>query len=210
MKTSTTLSNGTPKHRVLVVVGDASETLDTLYPYYRLQEAGFEPVVAGPEKRVFQMVMHEVRPGWTITKEWEGYQIRADVAFAEVVPNDYLGIFFSGGRAPEYIRYDTDLVRITRHFFAEKKPVASVCHGAEIPAYAGCLEGRRIATVAKCRHDVESAGGIYVDEPCVVDGNLVSGRTFHDNGCYLGPWIRLLEQAATRVAAHKPVAEATG
>ena len=69
MKTSTTSPNGTPNHRVLVVVGDASETLDTLYPYYRLQEAGFEPVVAGPEKRVFQMVMNEVRPGWTITKE---------------------------------------------------------------------------------------------------------------------------------------------
>lgn len=188
--------------KVLLVVGDASETLDTLYPFYRLQEAGLEPVVAGPERRVFQMVMHEVRPGWTITKEWEGYRIAADVAFAEVVPEDYLGIFFSGGRAPEYLRYDEDLVRITRHFFASGKPVASVCHGVEIPAYAGCLRGRRVATVAKCRHDVESAGGIWVDEPCVVDGNLVSGRTYHDNGRYLGPWIaRLLEAAGGAHAA---------
>lgn len=183
-------------HRVLVVVGDASETLDTLYPYYRLQEAGLEPVVAGPERRTFQMVMHEVRPGWTITREWEGYRIDADVAFAEVDPTEYLGIFFSGGRAPEYIRYDEDLVRITRHFFAADAPVASVCHGVEIPAYAGCLAGRRIATVAKCRHDVESAGGIYVDAPCVVDGNLVSGRTYRDNGRYLGPWIAKLLAAA--------------
>ena len=187
---------------VLVVVGDASETLDTLYPYYRLQEAGFEPVVAGPEKRVFQMVMHEVRPGWTITREWEGYQIKADVAFADVDPDDYLGIFFSGGRAPEYIRYDEDLVRITRQFFAADKPVAMVCHGVEIPAYAGCLRGRRAATVAKCRHDVESAGGIYEDAPCVVDGNLVSGRTYHDNGRYLGPWIRLLEEARRSIRGH--------
>lgn len=187
---------------MLLVVGDASETLDTLYPFYRLQEAGLEPVVAGPERRVFQMVMHEVRPGWTITKEWEGYRIAADVAFAEVVPEDYLGIFFSGGRAPEYLRYDEDLVRITRHFFASGKPVASVCHGVEIPAYAGCLRGRRVATVAKCRHDVESAGGIWIDEPCVVDGNLVSGRTYHDNGRYLGPWIaRLLEAAGGAHAA---------
>ena len=115
---------GAPLRRVLVVVGDASEALDTLYPYYRLQEAGLEPVVAGPEKRVFQMVMHGVRP--------------------------------------------------------------------VIPAYAGGLEGRRIATVAKFRHDVETAGGIYVDAPCVVDGNLVSGRTYHDNGRYLGPWIEQL------------------
>lgn len=182
-------------HRVLVVVGDASETVDTLYPYYRLQEAGFQPVVAGPEKREFQMVLHEVRPGWTITREWEGYRIRADVAFAEVVPDDYLGVFFSGGRAPEYIRYDEHLVALTRHFFDANKPIGCVCHGVEIPAYAGCVRGRRMATVAKCRFDLEVAGGIYVDAPCVVDGSLVSGRTFHDHGHFIGPWIRLLEAA---------------
>jgi protease I len=182
--------------RVLIVVGDATETVDTLYPYYRLQEAGFQPVVVGPQRRTFQMVLHEVRPGWTITREWEGYQITADLAFAEVRETDYLGIFFSGGRAPEYIRYDEDLVRITRHFFTAGKPVASVCHGVEIPAYADCVRGRRMATVPKCRFDLEVAGGIFVDAPCVIDGPLVSGRTFHDHGHYVGPWIRLLETAA--------------
>ncbi len=187
--------------RVLIVVGDASETVDTLYPLYRLQEAGFQPVVVAPEKRIYQMVLHEVRPGWTITREWEGYQIKAELAFSDVVPEEYLGIFFSGGRAPEYIRYDDDLVRITRHFFAANKPVASVCHGVEIPAYAGCVHGRRMATVPKCRFDLEVAGGIFVDAPCVVDGNLVSGRTFHDHGSYVGPWIRLLEEAARPATA---------
>ncbi|MCA8989416.1 MAG: DJ-1/PfpI family protein, partial [Planctomycetaceae bacterium] len=97
------------KEQVLIIVGDATETVDTLYPYYRLIEAGFEPVVAGPEQKLYQMVMHEVKPGWTITKEWEGYSIQADVAFADIHPEDYLGILFSGGRAPEYIRYDADL-----------------------------------------------------------------------------------------------------
>lgn len=181
--------------KVLIIVGDASETLDTMYPYYRLIEAGFQPVVAAPEKRRYQMVLHEVKPGWTITKEWEGYTIEADVAFRDVDPADYTGILFSGGRAPEYIRYDEDLVRITRQFFAENKPVASVYHGVEIPAYAGCVEGRRMATVAKCKFDLEVCGGIFVNEPCVIDGNLVSGRTFHDNGHYVGPWIDLLVKA---------------
>ncbi len=83
--------------KVLIIVGDASETLDTMYPFYRLQEAGFQPVVAAPEKRLYQMVMHEVKPGWTITKEWEGYTIQADVKFSEIDPEDYLGIMFSGG-----------------------------------------------------------------------------------------------------------------
>ena len=182
-------------HKVLIIVGDATETVDTLYPYYRLQEGGYTPVVAAPEKRVYQMVMHEVRPGWTITREWEGYQIKADLAFSEVREEDYLGIFFSGGRAPEYIRYDADLVRITKHFFDTNKPVASVCHGVEIPAYAGCVRGRRMATVPKCRFDLEICGGTFVDAPCVVDGNLVSGRTFHDHGYYMGPWMKLLDTA---------------
>ncbi|MDH3583889.1 MAG: DJ-1/PfpI family protein [Phycisphaerae bacterium] len=182
-------------HKVLIVIGDASETLDTMYPYYRLQEGGFDPVVAAPEVGRYQMVMHEVRPGWTITKEWEGYQIEAKVAFRDIQSEDYLGIMFSGGRAPEYIRYDEDLVRVTRHFFEHNKPVASVCHGVEIPAYAGCLKGRRMATVPKCRFDLEVCGGIFADEPCVVDGNLVSGRTFHDNGRYFGAFMEILIEA---------------
>ncbi|MCH2182425.1 MAG: DJ-1/PfpI family protein [Mariniblastus sp.] len=182
--------------KVLIVVGDASETLDTMYPFYRLQEAGFQPVVVGPEQRTYQMVMHEVAEGWTITKEWQGYKIQADLAFSVVEPAEYVGIFFSGGRAPEYIRYDEDLVRLTRHFFEQQKPIASVCHGVEIPAYADCVNGRRMATVEKCRFDLEVRGGIYVDQACVIDDNLVSGRTYHDNGAYVGPWIELLQSAA--------------
>jgi len=190
--------------KVLIIVGDAVETVDTLYPYYRLQEEGFLPVVAGPEKQIYQMVLHEVRAGWTITREWEGYQIKADIAFREIVPEDYLGIFFSGGRAPEYIRDNPDLIRITQQFFATNKPIASVCHGVEIPARAGCVKGRRMATVPKCRFDLEVCGGIFVNEPCVIDGNLISGRTFHDHGAYIGPWIKLLVQARQKLnEAHR-------
>jgi protease I len=182
--------------KALIVVGDATETVDTLYPYYRLIEAGIQPVVIAPEKRKYQMVLHEVKPGWTITKEWEGYSIDVDLPFSEVDETEYLGIFFSGGRAPEYIRYDEDLVRITKYFFAQNKPIASVCHGVEIPAYADCVRGRRMATVAKCQFDLEACGGTFVNEGCVIDGNLVSGRTYHDHGFYMGTWIKMLEEAA--------------
>jgi protease I len=191
-------------NKVLIIVGDASETVDTLYPYYRLQEDGFEPVVAAPERRKYQMVMHEVKPGWTITKEWEGYTIDAQITFAEIKPTDYAGIFFSGGRAPEYIREDENLLRVTRWFFEQNMPVASVCHGVEIPARAGCVKGRRMATVAKCKFDLEVCGGIYVNEPCVIDGNLISGRTYHDNGKYLGAWIKLLQEVREKSRAATP------
>ncbi len=87
-------------------------------------------------------------------------------------------------------------VRMTRYFFDANKPIACVCHGVEIPAYAGCVKGRRMAAVAKCCFDLEVRGGIFVDEPCVVDGNLVSGRTCHDHGHYIGKCIKLLREAA--------------
>ncbi len=183
--------------KVLIIVGDATETVDTLYPYYRLQEDGFEPVVAGLEKRQYHMVMHEIPPDWDghVTREWEGYKLQADIAFKDVKCEEYVGIFFSGGRAPEYIRYDEDLVRITRYFFDENKPIACVCHGVEIPAYADRVRGRKMATVPKCRFDLEVCGGTFVNEACVVDGNLVSGRTYHDHGCYVGVWIKMLIEA---------------
>jgi protease I len=184
-------------NKVLIVIGDATETVDTLYPYYRLQEDGFEPVVAAPEKRRYHMVLHEIPNGWEVSRETEGYTIMADVAFRNVDPEEYLGIFFSGGRAPEYLRYDEDLLRITRHFFERNKPIGCVCHGVEIPAAAGCLKGRRMATVPKCKFDLEVCGGTFVNEPCVVDGNLVSGRTYHDHGRYVGAWIKMLREART-------------
>lgn len=186
-------------NQVLIVIGDATELLDTMYPFYRLQEAGFKPVVIAPEKRRYQLVLHEVKPGWTITKEWEGYTLEADLSFSEVKADAYAGIFFSGGRAPEYIRYDEHLVQICQHFFAANKPIASVCHGVEIPAYADCVRGRRMATVPKCRFDLEVCGGIFVDESCVIDNNLVSGRTYHDNGSYVGPWIELLREYCSQL-----------
>lgn len=141
--------------KVLLVIGDATEVLDTMYPFFRLPEDGFEVVVAGPEKKLYHMVLHEIPPGstWDITQETAGYHLQADIAFRDVKPDEYAGLFLSGGRAPEYLRYDQDLLRITRDFFEKNKPVASVCHGIEIVAAADCLKGRTATTVAKCaRH----------------------------------------------------------
>ena len=186
--------------QVLIIVGDATETVDTLYPYLRVQEDGFVPVVAGPEAKRYHMVLHEApQEGWEITREFEGYSIEANIAFCDVKPEEYAGIFFSGGRAPEYIRYDEDLVRITRYFFAENKPIGCVCHGVEIPAYAGCVKGRRMATVPKCRFDLEVCGGTFVDEACVIDGNLVSGRVWPDHGQYMKHWMQLLIEERERM-----------
>jgi protease I len=110
-------------------------------------------------------------------------------------------MFITGGRAPEYLRYDQDLMAITRHFFATGKPVACVCHGVEIIAAADVIRGKRLATVAKCQYDAEFSGGIYVNERCVRDGNLVTGRTWHDNPYYMREFMKMLAEARQQTPA---------
>lgn len=185
--------------KVLLPIGDATEVMDTLYPYFRLPEDGFEVVMAGPEARWYHGVLHEIPPNeavpWDITREQPAYHVKATVAFRDVRPEEHAGLFLSGGRAPEYLRYNPDLLRVTRHFFETNKPVAVVCHGVEIAAAAGVLKGRTLTTVAKCALDVTQVGGTYVDRACVVDGNLVSARTWHDNTALLKQFVKMLKES---------------
>ncbi len=181
--------------QVLIPIGDAAEAMDTLYPYFRVREDGYRAVVAAPEARVYQLVMHEIPPGWDITRESASYHLKADIAFRDVNPEDYSGLFLTGGRAPEYIRYDEHLIRIVRHFFETSKPVAVTCHGAEIVAAARVIDGKRMATVPKCRFDIELCGATFVDEGCVRAGNMVSGRTWHDQHLYMPEFMRMLAGA---------------
>ncbi len=178
--------------KILMPIGDAAEVMDTLYAYYRIKEAGYEAVVAAPQVRTYALVLHEIPPGWDITRETAGYHLDAQIAFRDVKPEEYAGLFLTGGRAPEYIRYDEDLLRAVRHFFETGKPVCSVCHGAELPAAANVIRGRKMATVPKCKLDVELSGGEFVNEGVVRDGNLVSGRTWHDQHLYMPAFLELL------------------
>jgi deglycase len=178
--------------QVLLVIGDAAEVFDTLYPLHRVREDGYRVVVAGPEQRVYHLVQHDRHPNWDITVESPGYRLAADIAFRDVRPGEYVGMVISGGRAPEYLRYDADLLRLTRWFFEERLPVASVCHGIEIVAAAGVIRGRTVTTVAKCRLDAEQGGASYVDREVVVDGNLVTARTWHDNWVWMREFMKLL------------------
>ena len=189
--------------KVLMPLGDATEALDTFYPFFRLKEAGYEVIVAGPEARLYHTVLHEIPPDssipWDITQERPAYFIKAEVAFKDINPDEYAGVFISGGRAPEYIRYDEDLNRVVKAIHDAGKPVASVCHGIEILTSAGIINGRNVTTVAKCAMDAEQGGGIYVNQETVVDGNIVSARTWHDNAPLMRTFLEMLdaEQSAS-------------
>jgi protease I len=185
--------------KILMPIGDATEALDTFYPYFRLPEDGFEVVVAGPEARLYHTVLHEIPPNsdvpWDITQERPGYHIRATVAFRDMKAKaeDYAGMFISGGRAPEYLRYDRDLLRVTREIHTAGKPIACVCHGIEILTAADIIQKRTVTTVAKCALDAVQGGAEYVDRQVVVDGNLVTARTWHDNTALLREFVRMLK-----------------
>ena len=185
--------------KVLMPLGDATEALDTFYPFFRLKEAGYEVVVAGPEARLYHTVLHEIPPDssipWDITQERPAYFIKAEVAFKDINPEEYAGVFISGGRAPEYIRYNEDLNRVVKAIHDAGKPVASVCHGIEILTSAGIIQGRNVTTVAKCAMDAEQGGGNYLDQETVVDGNIVSARTWHDNAPLMKTFLEMLDAA---------------
>jgi len=180
--------------RVLLVIGDAAEVLDTFYPLHRLREDGHEVLVAAPEKRVYHLVLHERPPGWDITRESPGYHLAADIAFRGVKPEEYAAIVISGGRAPEYLRYDQDLLRIVRHIAGKGLPIASVCHGIEIVTAAGIIKDKTVTTVAKCKLDAEQGGATYVDREVVVSDNIVTARTWHDNPAFMREFIKLLNR----------------
>lgn len=185
--------------KILMPIGDATETLDTFYPYFRLPEDGFEVVVAGPEARLYHSVLHEIPPNsdvpWDITQERPGYHLRATIAFREINAADYAGMFISGGRAPEYLRYDQDLLRATREIAAAGKPIACVCHGIEILTAADVIRGKTVTTVAKCALDARQGGATYVDRGVVVDGQFVTARTWHDNTALMRTFIQMLNAA---------------
>ena len=187
--------NGNPK--ILMPIGDGTEALDTLYAFYRLPEDNFEVVVAGAEARLYHTVLHEIPPNpsvpWDITQERPGYHLQATVAFSALNADDYVGMFVSGGRAPEYIRYNQDLLRVVREISAAGKPIACLCHGIEILTAAGCIQGKQVTTVPKCALDAEQGGATYVDTPHIVDGSLVTGRGYQDNTAVLKEFIKLLK-----------------
>ena len=183
--------------KVLILAGDAAEDLETMFIKYRLAEADYEPHVAAPTMRPIKPVVHDFEPDWDTYVERQGRTCPVDVAFAEVDPAAYAALVIPGGRAPEFIRVDPDVGRIVEHFFAEEKPVGTLCHGPQVPAALGLLRGRRSAAFGPLAPDIEMAGGVFVDGPAVVDGNMVSCRGWGD----LAEWSRTFLELLGRSSA---------
>ena len=181
--------------KIIILTGDAAETLEVFYPYQRLREAGYEVHIAAPEKKMLQFVVHDFVDGFDTYTEKLGHTLQADIAFRDVDPADYLAVVVPGGRAPEYIRNDDDAKRIVRHFFNINAPVAALCHGPMLLAAAGVLHGRISSAYPALQVDVEAGGGTFTNGAAVVDGNLVTGRAWPDHPEWMREFMKLLDDA---------------
>jgi protease I len=191
--------------KVLMLAGDAAESLEVMYPYQRLLEAGYEVEIAAPSKKKLQFVVHDFVDGYDTYTEKPGYTWDADLAFSDVDPAGYVALVVPGGRAPEYIRNDPDAQRIIRHFFEAEKPVAQLCHAPLALAAAGVLEGRRTAAYPELEPDIQSAGAEFVDGAAVVDGVMVSARAWPDHPEWMREFMSLLAERAPAEGAEQAV-----
>lgn len=151
---------------VLAFLDDIYEDLELWYPKLRLEEAGFVTRVAGPELRTYAGK--------------HGYPATADLRLSDARSADFAGLLIPGGFMPDKLRRDPKVLALTREFFEQGKLVAFICHGGWIPISAKILKGRRVTGSRGIKDDLENAGAVWVDEPVVIDGNLISSRTPKD------------------------------
>jgi protease I len=191
--------------KILILAGDAAESLEVMYPYQRLLEEGYDVHIAAPSKKKLQFVVHDFVDGYDTYTEKPGYTWDADVAFADVDPAEYAAVVIPGGRAPEYIRNDADVKQIIKHFFDQEKPVAQLCHAPLALAAAGVLEGRKTAAYPALEPDVVAAGAEFVDGGGVVDGVMVSARAWPDHPTWMREFVNLLRERAPVERAREPM-----
>ncbi len=182
--------------KVLIITGDAAESLEVMYPYLRLLEEGYEVDIAAPSVKRLQFVVHDFVDGYDTYTEKPGYTWPADVAFADVDPADYVALVIPGGRAPEYIRNDPDVQRIARHFMNSDLPVAQLCHAPQVLAAAGTLAGRKSAAYPALAPDVAAAGAEFIDAAAVIDGQMVSARAWPDHPAWMREFLQILRSKA--------------
>jgi len=169
--------------RVLILVGEIYEDLELWYPKLRLQEAGAEVIVAGPEAS-------------TVYNGKNGYPCQSDVAIPQMNAGDFDALVVPGGFMPDKLRRDSVVLDLVRSFDTAGKPIAAICHGGWIPISAGVYQGIRVTGSPGIKDDLVNAGAIFADEPVVVDRNHVTSRRPDDLPDFCRELIQLIHAAA--------------
>lgn len=164
---------------VAVLVEQQYQEMEVWYPYYRLKEAGATVVMVGPEA------------GKTYASKL-GYPAKSEKAAKDVSAGDLDGVVIPGGFAPDYFRRDPATVQLVKDVFARGKVVAAICHGPWLLCSTPALRGKRVTCFFSIKDDVTNAGGTYVDEETVVDGNVITARKPDDLPAFMTAVIRTL------------------
>ncbi|MEZ5574304.1 MAG: DJ-1/PfpI family protein [Candidatus Competibacteraceae bacterium] len=183
--------------RILMLVGDYVEDYEVMVPFQALQMVGHTVEAVCPDKKAGDQVRTAVHDfdGAQTYSEKPGHNFTLNATFAEVRAEDYDALVIPGGRAPEYIRLNPTVIEIVRHFAGANKPIAAICHGAQVLTAAGVLEGRSCSAYPACGPDVERAGGRYADiglDAAHTEGNLVTAPAWPAHPAWLSAFLKLL------------------
>jgi protease I len=184
--------------QILMIVGDFGEDLEIMVPFQALEMVGHEVHAVCPEKAagdVVKTAIHDFRGDQTYLEE-RGHDFELNATMSEVDPSDYDALVVPGGRAPEYLRTYDAVLDAVRHFFEADKPVASLCHGPQILAAAGVLDGYEMTSYPAVQAEVEAAGCAWVDE-VTTDRNLVTAQAWPDHAEWLRQFMDLLGDEVT-------------
>jgi protease I len=185
--------------KLLMIVGDYTEDYETMVPFQALQMVGHTVDAVCPGKKAGQSVrtaIHDFEGDQTYSEK-RGHNFTLNATFAEIRPEDYDGLVLPGGRAPEYLRLDEKVLAIIRHFAKEQKPIAAICHAAQLLAAAGVLKGRRVSAYPACAPEVELAGGAYAPvemTAAIVDRNLVTAPAWPAHPAWLAKFLNVLNE----------------
>jgi protease I len=177
-----------------MIVGDFGEDYEIMVPFQTLLAVGHRVHAVCPDKAagdVIATAIHDFEGDQTYTEK-RGHNFALNATFAEISAENYDALVVPGGRAPEYLRLNAQVIELVRHFFTANKPVAAICHGAQLLAAAGVLKGRTCSAYPACKPEVELAGGIYADiavDAAVTDGNLVSAPAWPAHPAWLGQFL---------------------
>lgn len=183
--------------KILQLVGDYVEDYEVMVPFQALQAVGHTVHAVCPDKHAGQSVrtaIHDFEGDQTYSEK-PGHNFALNGTFANVKPEEYDALVISGGRAPEYIRLNPRVIEIVQHFFVANKPVASICHGAQVLVAAGVVKGRTVSCYPAVGPDVTVAGGTYADikvTEAVTDGNLVSAPAWPAHPAWIGQFLKVL------------------
>lgn len=183
--------------KILMVCGDYCEDYETMVPFQALLAVGHTVHAVCPDKKAgdhIKTAIHDFEGAQTYSEK-PGHNFVLNASFAEVNVASYDALVLPGGRGPEYLRTNAAVVAMVKHFFDTHKPVAAVCHAAQLLAAAGVLKGRTCSAYPACRAEVELAGGTYADiavDSAVTDGNLVSAPAWPAHPAWIAQFLVLL------------------